>query len=541
MTVQVFSDGSDVYSVRDPGAYSLSFLGGDDTLTVRGGDGTTASMGDGADYVRLLAGLASITGDGGADIFNIWASGATLYGGDGNDLFCFRDAASGVSADGGADSDRFIGSGFAVSGTLYGGSGNDYFLDFDGRAGLTIYGGTGNDVYRVWDAHPARFIEAADEGSDAVQLARGIDFVLPDNIEKVVVGNYWGYSVAAATITGNSGNNIVIGSANAETVYGLDGSDHLYGKSGDDDLWGGSGNDLLDGGSGGDWLQGEAGDDILIGRAGDDRLIGGSGNDSYYVDSVGDVVVENAGEGVDTIRTTVDLTLPDAVENAIVWSSAGLTIYGNLLDNRLTGGAGDDCIFASDGNDVVIGGAGNDYLGGEFGNDVISGGAGNDYLFGDEGNDRVSGGDGADYVQGYSGDDVLDGGNGSDLLAGGPGCDKLTGGAGSDTFLYYEAAESVPGAFDIVRDFTSLQGEGADDQIDLSLIDANVSLDGDQAFVRIGTSAAANSLWYSEQVGAGGAQDWVFYGDTDGNPATVEFELHVHSLLGAVCFDDITL
>jgi hypothetical protein len=33
----------------------------------------------------------------------------------------------------------------------------------------------------------------------------------------------------------------------------------------------------------------------------------------------------------------------------------------------------------------------------------------------------------------------------------------------------------------------------------------------------------------------------VFYGDTDGNPATVEFELHVHSLLGAVWFDDITL
>ena len=99
----------------------------------------------------------------------------------------------------------------------------------------------------------------------------------------------------------------------------------------------------------------------------------------------------------------------------------------------------------------------------------------------------------------------------------------------------------MPGAFDIIRDFTSLQGEGTDDQIDLSIIDANVSLDGDQAFARIGTSAAANSLWYSEQAGAGGAQDWVFYGDTDGNPATVEFELHVHSLLGAVWFDDITL
>lgn len=541
MTVQVFTDDRDVYTVRGPGAYSLSFLGGDDALTVDGGDSTTASMGDGADHVRLLAGLATVAGDGGADVFDIWASGATLSGDDGNDLFCFRAAVAGVSADGGADSDRFIGYGFAVGGTLYGGMGNDSFLDFDGRAGLTIYGGTGNDLYRAWDAHPADIIEAPGEGIDTVQLARGVDYVLPTNIEKIVVGSYSGSTAAASIITANSGNNVILGAANAETIYGLDGSDHLYGKGGDDSLWGGSGNDVLDGGSGNDRLQGEAGNDVLNGRAGDDVMAGGTGNDWYYVDSVGDVVVENAGEGRDTIRTTIDLTLPDAVENAIASSSAGLTLYGNLLDNRLTGGAGDDCIFASDGNDVVNGGAGNDYLGGEFGNDVLIGGAGNDYLFGDEGNDRLSGGDGADYLQGYTGDDVLDGGNGGDLLAGGPGADKLTGGAGSDTFLYYDSVDSAPGAFDIIRDFTSLQGEGADDQIDLSLIDANVNLDGDQAFARIGSSAAANALWYSAQAGSGGGQDWVFYGDTDGNPATVEFELHVHSLAGAVWFDDITL
>ena len=75
----------------------------------------------------------------------------------------------------------------------------------------------------------------------------------------------------------------------------------------------------------------------------------------------------------------------------------------------------------------------------------------------------------------------------------------------------------------------------------MSLIDANESLACDQAYAGNGASAAAESLWYTEQAGAGGAQDWVFYGDTDGNPATVEFELHVHSLLGAVWFDDITL
>ena len=118
MTVQVFTEGRDVDSVRGPGEYSLAFLGGDDTLTVSGGDGTTASMGDGADHVRLVAGMATIDGGAGADVFDIWASGVALSGDDGNDLFCFREASSAVSADGGAGSDRFIGFGLAVGGTL---------------------------------------------------------------------------------------------------------------------------------------------------------------------------------------------------------------------------------------------------------------------------------------------------------------------------------------------------------------------------------------------------------------------------------------
>lgn len=561
MSDPVFTDGADSFTVASTGEVSLSFLGGNDTLVVKGGTATMADMGEGNDYVRLQWGAATVDGGGGADRFDIWTSGAVVSGGDGADLFTLRGGSGQViHGDGGNDrvnlghdirdvtidlgigDDVFVGYGRALTGSIYGGEGWDKFIDLDGRGGLDLQGGPGNDIYRVSAASSGTIIEYAGEGIDTVQLAAGWDYQLPDNVEDIDVRLYAGSVATAATITANAANNVIVGSLNAETIHGLDGNDYLFGRNGDDQLWGGDGKDLLDGGFGNDLLYGEAGNDVLNGRAGDDFMGGGVGNDIYYVDSVGDLVTENLDEGTDTVRTTVDFTLPDNVERCVIASLAGLTVYGNVLDNRLYGAAGDDTIFADGGNDFVKGGAGNDYLGGEAGNDTVVGGAGNDYLFGDEGNDWVIGGTGDDYLQGYTGNDILDGGIGGDFLAGGPGADKLIGGSGSDCFFFYDAQDSTPAAADRITDFVSLQGEGnGDDQIDLSLIDANANLDGDQAFAGLGTSAAAYALWYSVGASANGAQDWAIYGDTDGNPATIEFELHVHSLMDALFLDDITL
>ncbi|TWF54972.1 beta strand repeat-containing protein [Neorhizobium alkalisoli] len=61
---------------------------------------------------------------------------------------------------------------------------------------------------------------------------------------------------------------------------------------------------------------------------------------------------------------------------------------------NITGGAGNDILVGSDGNNTISGGAGNDTIIGGLGNDTLDGGAGNDlfiYKVGD-GNDRINGG-----------------------------------------------------------------------------------------------------------------------------------------------------
>ncbi|MEQ1805404.1 MAG: Ig-like domain-containing protein, partial [Burkholderiaceae bacterium] len=123
----------------------------------------------------------------------------------------------------------------------------------------------------------------------------------------------------------------------------------------------------------------------------------------------------------------------------------------------------------SPGPGAIVGGAGDD---------ILAGTAGADTLFGQAGDDEISAGNGADTLFGGAQDDTLDGGAGNDILSGGAGRDDLTGAAGADTFRFYVASESNIIDFDRIRDFSLAEG----DRIDLSLIDANTVLGGDNAF-----------------------------------------------------------
>ncbi|MEP9400206.1 cadherin domain-containing protein [Sphingomonas silueang] len=122
----------------------------------------------------------------------------------------------------------------------------------------------------------------------------------------------------------------------------------------------------------------------------------------------------------------------------------------------------------------------NDTMTGTGEQDMLDGGWGNDVLNGLGGNDRLVGG---------LGNDTLNGGDGNDTLVGGIGRDTLTGGAGNDVFKFDSALDSstLSSLRDVITDFR--QGE---DKIDLSAIDANISLlaPGDQAFALLGSPGA---------------------------------------------------
>jgi len=153
---------------------------------------------------------------------------------------------------------------------------------------------------------------------------------------------------------------------------------YLSGDSGPDILYGADGIDILQGNSGDDTLIGNAGNDTLNGGTGADTMLGGAGNDTYSVDNVGDSVIENAGEGIDKVVSSISYTLCAYVENLTLSGGAAINGAGNELDNILTGNSGANLLAGYGGNDTLAGGAGNDRLNGGIGNDTLSGGIGND-------------------------------------------------------------------------------------------------------------------------------------------------------------------
>ncbi len=147
--------------------------------------------------------------------------------------------------------------------------------------------------------------------------------------------------------------------------------------------------------------------------------------------------------------------------------------------------------------------------------------AGNDTLNGDTGNDTLYSGVGSDRLYGGKGNDKLFGEAGNDLLYAGAGADRLNGGSGTDSFVFKALSDSTVATSgrDTIFDFTPNA-----DRIDLSVIDADTSTAGDQAFLFVGTAAFGGKkgeLRYVRDV-----SDTYIYGDVDGG-RKADFAIHL--------------
>jgi len=296
-----------------------------------------------------------------------------MQAGRGHDLVVGNGANNTLRGGGGNDTLR----GNNGNDTLIGGNGHDRL---EGGAGAdSLVGGLGNDTY-VTDGRD-QIVETAGQGIDTVRSS--VTLKLGANLENLVL-----VSNKAQDGGGNALANRLTGNAHANRLDGFQGNDTLRGNNGNDTLNGGNGNDWLDGG------------------AGADRLVGGRGNDTYVTDGR-DQIVETAGQGIDTVRSSVTLKLGANLENLVLVSNKAQDGGGNALANRLTGNAHANRLDGFQGNDTLLGRGGNDTLNGGNGHDWLEGGVGADMLIGGSGNDTMHGGAGADHFVFHRGRDVV--------------------------------------------------------------------------------------------------------------------------------------
>lgn len=257
--------------------------------------------------------------------------------------------------------------------------------------------------------------------------------------------------------------------------------------SGDDQI---SGRGTLLGFAGNDVLKAGPGWDVLDGGAGADEMRGGDGDDFYYVQDIGDVVVELAAKGYDRVQSSITYTLPSNVEF--------LTLGGSAATNNING-VGNELV-----NEII----------GNAGANLLSGRGGNDTLWGREGDDRLRGGDG------------------DDTLIGGVGVDNLHGDVGADSFLFRDGSDSNMLGRDTIHDFSQIEG----DRIDLSRIDANTSLGGNQAFTFIGASAFGNNAGELRAFTKNG--ETFIHADLDGD-STIDFSVKLATAVNLLGSDFI--
>jgi Ca2+-binding RTX toxin-like protein len=396
--------GNDLLIGGDGNDRMVGGLGDDTYLVFDSGDTVIESAGGGVDQVQASAASFTL----GAEVENMVYVGFGAFAGTGNAQA--NSIAGGVGddlLDGAGGNDHLLGD--AGHDRLQGGLGDDQLEGglgddrLDGGLGADLMiGGAGDDTYVVDNAGDI-VTELANEGVDSV-LTSLASYTLGDYLQNLA---YTGS--AAFTGTGNERSN---------------------------EITGGAGADILDGGTG------------------VDILTGGLGNDTYIVDEALDVVNELAGQGVDSVRTSLNnYTLFNDVEN-LTFTGTGMFVgNGNGLANLITGGA--------DG-DVIDGGAGADTLAGGLGDDIYIVDATADVVVEAEGAGRdLVQASAASYTLGVNVDDLrftgtgnfvglgnalanrIEGGAGADFLSGLGGIDTLAGGNGNDIYVVDNSAEEV--------------------------------------------------------------------------------------------------
>jgi len=244
-----------------------------------------------------------------------------------------------------------------------------------GQRGITAYGdhftlvnrgdvtaSTGNGIYMAGETASFRNFGTVDGG-----VSTGSDTASDIRLEKAGTINgslFIGAQAGTETHTVNFG-----------TMIG-GGSGWAYNSEGGDDT-------LINRGSMTGSIAMEDGNDLFDNRGGTfvtNRIYGGKGDDTFIVDSHVDIT-EYAGEGVDTLKSTVSQDLSSTsffqdadIETLVLIGKGNINGKGDEIDNALVGNLGNNLLSGRAGTDMLTGNAGDDVFvfSNDFGKDTVS-------------------------------------------------------------------------------------------------------------------------------------------------------------------------
>ena len=499
--VEAFGEGADL--VRASVSYTLTDnvenleLTGSDNLNATGNQlANSLSGNEGNNILDGGAGSDTMAGGAGDDTYVVDSAGDVVReaGGEGNDTvqskvsYVLTSNVENLELTGTGNTNA---TGNVLANRLTGNTGDNII---DGGLGAdTMIGGAGNDIYVVDNTGDA-VVETPGEGADLVRAS--VDFTLAEGIENLELtgdGDLHGTGNSDRNlITGNVGNNVLDGGADIDTLAGGAGDDIYYvdntadvvietAGNGTDTVFSsatytlagnienlnliGGANISATGNSLANQITGNSGSNRIDGGAGADTMSGGLGDDTYVVDNINDIVVENANEGRDTVRSSISYTLGDNLESLLLTGSANIDATGNEQANALTGNAGRNVLNGGLGADTMAGGAGNDtYYVDDIG-DVVTenANAGTDtvitalsYTLGKNVENLILTGSASVNATGNELANQLTGNSRDNILNGGLGADTMTGGSGNDTYYVDNTGDviiestSVSGGFDTV-------------------------------------------------------------------------------------------
>ncbi|TPG13209.1 beta strand repeat-containing protein [Sphingomonas oligophenolica] len=223
------------------------------------------------------------------------------------------------------------------------------------------------------------------------------------------------------------------------------------------------------------YVIGNFANNVLNGNGGADTLIGLKGNDTYAIADPNAVIIENPGEGTDTVYTSVSYALPGSAEIEVLsvatqQGTDNLNLIGNGFSQAIIGNFGNNVLNGNGGIDTLIGLKGNDtYVVGNAASVVIeNAGEGFDTVYASVSyslangqsievlSAQSQGGTEAINLTGNELAQAVIGNNGANVLNGGGGADALYGLGGDDTFAFTTALGN--GNVAAIADF----GNGAD-------------------------------------------------------------------------------